>query len=136
MSDVSKAVGSGDIKSPEIAEIVEKIFSGVNLTTLLNTVDDRWKNELSRWALEDPLEGTEKALDDLLLHYARERLEEKIRHTRDRLTDAVRRGATQESQELNEEWKELQAELRDLASGVGPHAADGGGNLSGGEDGE
>ena len=127
VSKVSGSIEPGDIKSPEVAEIVEKIFSGVNLTTLLGTVDDRWKNELARWALEDPLEGTEKALDDLLLHYARQRLEEKIRHTRDRLTDAVRRGASQESQELNEEWKHLQTRLRDLIAGSGPHAADGGG---------
>ncbi len=136
MPKVKEIVRSGDIKSPEIAEIVEKIFSGVNLTTLLHTVDDHWKNELSKWALEDPLEGTEKALDDLLLHYARERLEEKIRHTRDRLTEAVRRGANQESQELNEEWKDLQAELRDLIAGKGLQGATGGGDLSGGEDGE
>ena len=136
VSKVMEVVGPGDIKSPDIAEIVEKIFSGVNLTTLLNTVDDRWKNELSRCALEDPLEGTEKALDDLLLHYARERLEEKIRHTRDRLTDAVRRGATQESQELNEEWKDLQARLRDLVAGKSSRGANGVGNSSGGEDGE
>jgi len=133
---VKEIVRIGDLKSPEIAEIVEKIFSGVNLTALLNTVDDRWKNELSRWALEDPLEGTEKALDDLLLHYARERLEEKIRHIRDRLMEAVRRGATQESQELNEEWKDLQVELRDLVAGKGQHNYSGGGNSSGGEDGE
>jgi DNA primase len=136
VSRVMEVVGPGDIKSPDIAEIVEKIFSGVNLTSLLNTVDDRWKNELSGWALEDPLEGTEKALDDLLFHYARERLEEKIRHTRDRLTDAVRQGASKESQELNEEWKDLQGQLRQLMAGGRPHVAIGGGNLSGGEDGE
>ena len=136
VSRVAEVVGPGDIKSPEIAEIVDKIFSGVNLTALLDTVDDRWKNELSGWALEDPLEGTEKALDDLLLHYARERLEEKIRHTRDRLTEAVRRGAKQESQELNEEWKNLQAELRDLVAGRGLHNVSWRGNPSGGEDGE
>jgi len=133
---VMEIVQPGDIISPEVAEIVEKIFSGVNLTTLLNTVNDHWKNELSGWALEDPLEGTEKALDDLLLHYARERLEEKIRHTRDRLTEAVRRGAKQESQELNEEWKDLQTELRELVAGKGLHGATGVGNPSGGEDGE
>ena len=133
---VMEVVRTGEIKSPEIAEIVEKIFSGVNLTTLLDTVEDRWKNELSRWALEDPLEGTDKALDDLLLHYARQRLEEKIRHTRDRLMEAVRRGAAQESQELNEEWKGLQSELRDLIAGKNSYAATGGGNSSGGEDGE
>lgn len=136
VSRVVEVVQSGDIKSPEIAEIVEKIFSGVNLTTLLNTVDNHWKNTLSRWALEDPLEGTEKALDDLLLHYARERLEGKIRHIRDRLMEAVRRGAAKESQELNEEWKDLQAELRDLVAGRGLHTFSGGGNPSGGEDGE
>ncbi|UCF88780.1 MAG: DNA primase [bacterium] len=129
-------VRPGDIKSPEIAEIVEKIFSGVNLTTLLDAVEDRWKNELSRWALEDPLEGTEKALDDLLLHYARERLEEEIRHVRDRLTEAVRRGDSEKSQELNEEWKTMQAQLRDLVSRKGLYAVSGGGNTSGGEDGE
>jgi DNA primase len=133
---VKEIVRPEDIKSPEIAELVEKIFSGVNLITLLNIVDDHWKNKLSRWALEDPLEGTEKALDDLLLHYARERLEEKIRHTRDRLMEAVRRGAAKESQELNEEWKGLQAELRGLASGRGSPGAVGEGNPSGGEDGE
>ena len=133
---VMEIVQPGDIISPEVAEIVEKIFSGVNLTTLLNTVNDHWKNELSGWALEDPLEGTEKALDDLLLHYARERLEEKIRHTRDRLTEAVRRGAKKESQELNEEWKNLQADLRDLVAGKGPHNISWRENPSGGEDGE
>jgi DNA primase len=105
------AIKPQDIENPEIAELVEKIFSGVNLTVLLGTVDDRWKNNLSRWALEDPLEGTEKALDDLLFHYARKRLEEKIRHIRDRLTEAVRRGTQKETRELNEEWKQLQAEL-------------------------
>jgi DNA primase len=136
LSKVMEVVNPGDIKSPEIAEIVEKFFSGVNLTALLGTVDDRWKNVLSRWALEDPLEGTEKALDDLLLHYARDRLEEKIRHTRDRLTEAVRQGATQESQELNEEWKKLQGELRDLVVGRKLHTILEGENPSGGEDGE
>ena len=133
---VMETVYPEDIKSPEIAEIVEKIFSGVNLITLLNTVDDHWKNKLSRWALEDPLEGTEKALDDLLFHYARERLEEKIRHTRDRLTEAVRRGAKKESQELNEEWKGLQTELRGLTPVKRSQGAVGEGNPSGGEDGE
>jgi DNA primase len=133
---VMEIIRPGDIKSPEITEIVEKIFSGVNLTALLNAVDDRWKNELSRWALEDPLEGTEKALDDLLLQYARDRLEEKIRHTRDRLTEAVRRGDTPKSQELNEEWKKLQGELRDLAAERKLHTISEGGNPSGGEDGE
>ncbi len=133
---VMEIIRPGDIKSPEIAEIVEKIFSGVNLTALLNAVDDRWKNELSRWALEDPLEGTEKALDDLLLHYARDRLEEKIRHTRDRLTEAVRRGDTPKSQELNEEWKKLQGELRDLVAERKLHNISEGEKPSGGEDGE
>ncbi len=133
---VMEIIRPGDIKSPEIAEIVEKIFSGVNLTSLLNAVDDRWKNELSRWALEDPLEGTEKALDDLLLHYARDRLEEKIRHTRDRLTEAVRRGDTPKSQELNEEWKKLQGELRDLVAERKLHNISEGEKPSGGEDGE
>jgi DNA primase len=133
---VMEIIRPGDIKSPEIAEIVEKIFSGVNLTALLNAVDDRWKNELSRWALEDPLEGTEKALDDLLLHYARDRLEEKIRHTRDRLTEAVRRGDTPKSQELNEEWKKLQGELRDLVAERKLHTISEGEKPSGGEDGE
>ena len=60
----------------------------------------------------------------------------KIRHTRDRLMEAVRRGATEESQELNEEWKGLQAELRGLAPGRGLPGAGGEGNPSGGEDGE
>ncbi len=133
---VMEIIRPGDIKSPEIAEIVEKIFSGVNLTALLNAVDDRWKNKLSRWALEDPLEGTEKALDDLLLHYARDRLEEKIRHTRDRLTEAVRRGDTPKSQELNEEWKKLQGELRDLVAERKLHTISEGEKPSGGEDGE
>jgi DNA primase len=133
---VKEIIRPGDIKSPEIAEIVDKLFSGVNLTSLLNAVDDRWKNKLSRWAMEDPLEGTKQALDDLLLHYTRERLEEKIRHIRDRLTEAVRRGAKKESQELNEEWKDLQVELRDLAGGKGLHIVSGRGNSSGGEDGE
>ena len=127
-----EAIRAEDMKSPDAAEMVEKIFSGVNLTTLLDTVNDRWNDLLSRWALEDPLEGTEKALDDLLLQHARERLEAKIRQTRDRLTEAVRQGTDQESQELNEEWKRLQAELRLLKAGGGLQPASGG-NSSGGE---
>jgi DNA primase len=123
-----------DIENPEIAELVEKIFSGVNLTVLFRTVDDRWKNNLSRWALEDPVEGTEKALDDLLIHYARKRLEEKIRHTRDRLTEAVRRGAEGETRELNEEWKQLQAELGRLKQADGRQLWVEEDNTSGGED--
>jgi DNA primase len=129
---VREAIRAEDMKSPEAAEMVEKIFSGVNLTALLDTVDDRWKNLLSRWALEDPLEGTEKALDDLLLQHAAERLGAMIRQTQDRLAEAVRRGADQESQELNEEWKRLQAELRLLKAGGGLRPASGG-NSSGGE---
>jgi DNA primase len=129
---VREAIRAEDMKSSDAAEMVEKIFSGVNLTTLLDTVNDQWKNLLSRWALEDPLEGTEKALDDLLLQHARERLEAKIRQTRDRLTEAVRQGTDQESQELNEEWKRLQAELRLLKAGGGLQPASGG-NSSGGE---
>jgi DNA primase len=132
---VMESVSPEEIKSPEIAEIVEKIFSGVNFSKLLSSVDDHWNNELSGWALEDPLEGTEKALDDLLFLYARERLEEKIRHTRDRLKEAVRSGAAKESQELNEEWKSLQIELRDLVAGKGLHVI-GEGNPPGGENGE
>jgi DNA primase len=123
-----------DIENPEIAELVEKIFSGVNLTVLLGTVDDRWKDNLSRWALEDPVEGTEKALDDLLIHYARKRLENRIRHTRDRLTEAVRRGAEEETRELNEEWKQLQAELGRLKKAHGRQLRTGENNTSGGED--
>jgi DNA primase len=123
-----------DIRSPEIAELVEKIFSGVNLTSLLRTVDDRWKNMLSRWALENPVEGTEKALDDLLLHYARERLEKRIRQARDQLMEAVRRGAAKETQELNKEWKRLQAELLHLKTGHGRLSWKEGEKTSGGED--
>jgi DNA primase len=129
---VREAIRAEDMKSPEAAEMVEKIFSGVNLTALLDTVDDRWKNLLSRWALEDPLEGTEKALDDLLCQHARERLGAMIRLTQNRLAEAVRQGADQESQELNEEWKRLQAELRLLKAGGGLQPASGG-NSSGGE---
>ncbi|MDF1535895.1 MAG: DNA primase [bacterium] len=129
---VREVLRAENMKSPEAAEMVDKIFSGVNLTTLLDTVNDKWKDLLSRWALEDPLEGTEKALDDLLLQHAREKLEEKIRQTRDRLTEAVRRGANQESRELNEEWKRLQTELRLLKTGGGLQPAPGA-NSSGGE---
>ena len=129
---VREVVRPQDMKSPEAAEIVEKIFSGVNLTALLDTVNDRWNDLLSGWALEDPLEGTEQALDDLLLQHAIDRTDSKIRQTRDRLMEAVRQGANQESQELNEEWKRLQAELRQLKAGGGLHPASGG-NTSGGE---
>jgi DNA primase len=129
---VRELIRAEDMKSPEAAEMVEKIFSGVNLTTLLDTVNDRWNDLLSRWALEDPLEGTEKALDDLLLQHAIDRLEARIRLIRDRLMEAVRQGTNQESQELNEEWKRLQAELRFLKAGGGLQPASGG-NTSGGE---
>ncbi len=129
---VRELIRAEDMKSPEAAEMVEKIFSGVNLTALLDTVNDRWNDLLSRWALEDPLEGTDKALDDLLLQHAIDRLESSIRQTRDRLMEAVRQGIDQDSQELNEEWKRLQAELRQLKAGGGLQPASGG-NTSGGE---
>jgi DNA primase len=128
------SIGPEDIESQEIAELIEKIFSGVNLTFLLETVDDRWQDLLSRWALEDPVEGTEKALDDLLLHYARERLEKKIRQTRDRLAEAVRQGAEHETRELNEEWKHLQTELSRLKSAHVRSPWTKEENISGGED--
>jgi DNA primase len=129
---VRELIRAEDMKSPEAAEMVEKIFSGVNLTALLDTVNDRWNDLLSRWALEDPLEGTDKALDDLLLQHAIDRLESSIRQTRDRLMEAVRQGIDHDSQELNEEWKRLQAELRQLKAGGGLQPASGG-NTSGGE---
>ena len=133
-SKASGWISPQEIEDPEITDLVEKIFSGVNLAVLLRTVDDRWTNTLSRWALEDPVEGTEKALDDLLLLYARERLEKKIRRIRERLAEAVSRGTEQETRELNEEWKHLQAELIRLKSeGHLPSWAEGG-KTSGGED--
>jgi len=105
-----------EIQDPEIADLVEKIFSGATLAGLLETVGDHWKNTFSRWALEDPVEGTEQALDDLLCLYTREKLEKKVRSVRERLTQAVERGSEQETRKLNEEWKDLQRELSRLRS--------------------
>ena len=63
VSKASVSIRPQEIQDPEIADLVGKIFSGVNLAVLLGTVDDWWKDTLSRWALEDPVEGTQQALE-------------------------------------------------------------------------
>ncbi len=127
-------INSQEIQDPEIADLVEKIFSGATLAGLLETVGDHWKNTLSRWALEDPVEGTEQALDDLLCLYLRERLEKKVQSVRERLTMAVQRGAEAETRKLNDEWKNLQRELSRLKSTDRARGRTGKNHSSGGED--
>jgi len=130
------SVSPRDIQDTEIAWIVEKIFSGVNLAGLLGTVSEHWENILSRWALEDPVEGTQQALDDLLGFYSRQKLEGKIRKVREKLARAVSAGSEKEKKELNEEWKGLQRELSRLKSSDRSTGPVGENQSSGGKDNE
>jgi len=116
---VKEYLQSDDFSGQGTPELVEKIFSGVNVSTLVDMVDENMKNTISRWALEDPAEGTGQALEDCLLQFVKNKLEKRIQKTSEKLTEAVEQGDDKTSQELNREWKQLQADLRDLKSGGG-----------------
>jgi len=117
---IREVVGPGDFPSPAMSGVVEKIYSGVTLGTLMDTVEDSLKNLLSGWALEDPVEGKEKALEDCLRRVAIRKLDNVIQETTKRLDNAVERGDDQEHRELTEEWKRLQDKRRMIKAGEEP----------------
>jgi DNA primase len=116
---VKKYVHPEDFTAPGTPQLVEKIFSGVNVNALADNLGEKLSNKISRWALEDPVEGTEQALEDCLLRFVEEKLERDIQIKSERLKEAVVRGDAKTSQELNEEWKKLQADLVALKGGKG-----------------
>ena len=98
----------GVFPSPGISELVMKIYSGTALDEIIQTSTDNMKNLLTGWALEDPVEGTEKALDDCLRRVTEKKLDQKIQETVNRLAAAEEKGNDSEYRELTEEWKRLQ----------------------------
>ncbi len=96
-----------EISSPEIAGLVEDMYGGATFDSLINSVSDQMKDLLSRWAVEDPVEGTGKALDDCLQWFANKRLERQIQETRDNLRQAEEKGDNKAFSELTKKWQDL-----------------------------
>ena len=110
ISRIKDAVDPEDFTSPGISELVRKIFSGAVLDEIIQATDDNMKNLLTGWALEDPVEGKDKALDDCLRRVTEKRLDQKIQETVNRLAVAEERGNDTEYRKLTEEWKRLQVQ--------------------------
>jgi DNA primase len=112
VSRVREVVNAEDFSNPAMSGVVEKIYSGVTLGALMDTVNDNLKDILSGWALDDPVEGKEKALEDCLHRVAVRKLDNMIQETTDRLENAAEREDDKEYRELTEEWKKLQDKRR------------------------
>ncbi len=117
---VREVVDARDFVNPAMSGVVEKIYSGVTLGILMDTVEDNLKDTLSGWALEDPVEGKEKALEDCLRRVAVRKLDNAIQKTTERLEKAAEREDDQEYRELTEEWKRLQDKRRMVKAGQEP----------------
>ncbi len=120
VSRVREVVDAEDFTSPAMSGVVEKIYSGVTLAALMDTVDDNLKDVLSGWALDDPVEGKEKALEDCLRRVAIRKLDKMIQETTERLENAAGREDDKEYRELTEEWKRLQGKRRMTKAGEEP----------------
>jgi len=112
VSRVREVVNAEDFTNPAMSGVVEKIYSGVTLGALMDTVNDNLKDILSGWALDDPVEGKEKALEDCLRRVAIRKLDNMIQETTERLENAAEREDDKEYRELTEEWKRLQDKRR------------------------
>ncbi|MEE8319107.1 MAG: DNA primase [bacterium] len=110
---VKEQISSEDLGSPELSKIVEKIFSGVTFNSLISSVDDRMKDLVSGWALEDPVEGTGKALDDCLSWFAKRKLQSSIRETKKKLQEAEKKGDEEEFGKLTRKSQELVKLMRE-----------------------
>ncbi len=104
---VKEQISSEDLGSPELSKIVEKIFSGVTFDSLISSIDDQMKDLISGWALEDPVEGTGRALDDCLSWFAKRKLESSIQETKKKLQEAEKTGDEKEFGKLTRKWQEL-----------------------------
>jgi len=112
VSRVREVVNAEDFTNPAMSGVVEKIYSGVTFGALMDTVNDNLKDILSGWALDDPVEGKEKALEDCLRRVAIRKLDNMIQETTERLENAAEREDDKEYRELTEEWKRLQDKRR------------------------
>jgi DNA primase len=120
VSRVREVVDVEEFTNPAMSGVVEKIYSGVTLGTLMDTVNDTLKDVLSGWALDDPVEGKEKALEDCLRRVAIKKLDNMIQKTTERLENAAVREDDKEYRELTEEWKRLQDRRRMTKAGEEP----------------
>ncbi len=131
---IREAVTPEDFSSPEMSGLVEKLFSGVNLNGLMDSVNEDLRSAISRWALEDPVEGMEESLESCLKWFEQRALEKKIQEQKGKWTEAVKQGTEENVQELAGEWQRLIKELDDLKSHRQMSPAGGAGaNTSGGE---
>lgn len=113
VQSVKKQISPDDLKSPELSKIVEKIFSGVTFDSLISNIDDQMKDLMSGWALEDPVEGTDRALVDCLRWFAARKLENRIHETKKKLREAEEQGNEKELRRLTRKWQELIQLLRE-----------------------
>lgn len=102
-----------DFSSPGVSGLVGKIFSGAALDDIIQNTDDNMKDLLTGWALEDPVEGKEKALDDCLRRVTEKKLDKMIQETENRLTLAAKKRDDAEYRKLTEEWERLQVQRHD-----------------------
>ena len=116
VSRIREVVTPEDFSGPGMAGLVEKLLSGVNLSSLMDSVDDDLRNAMTRWALEDPVEGKEESLESCLEWFQKKRLERKIQEKKEKWTRAVERGLEEKVQKLASEWQQLTRELDNLKS--------------------
>ncbi|MFV1956152.1 MAG: DNA primase [bacterium] len=130
---VKEQISPDDLGSPELSKIVEKIFSGVTFDNLISSIDDRMKDLISGWALEDPVEGTDRALDDCLSWFAKRKLENSIQETKVKLQEAEKKGDEKEFGKLTRKWQELIKLMREQKKTGAPTEDNGPATSPGGE---
>lgn len=102
-----------DLSSPEIASMMEDMFAGATFDSLINDVSDHMKDLLSKWALEDPVEGMDRALEDCLQWFANRKLERRIQEAKEKLQQAEAKGDEEEFKELTKRWQNLIGQKRE-----------------------
>ena len=83
----------------------------------MDNVENNLKDMISGWALVDPVEGKEEALEDCLRRVAIRQLDNMIQETKKQLENAAEREDDNEYRELTEEWKKLQDKRRMIYAG-------------------
>ncbi|UCF30880.1 MAG: DNA primase [bacterium] len=116
VSRIRETLTPEDFTGPGMSGLVEKLYAGVNLNSLVDAVDDNLKNALTRWALEDPVEGVDESLDSCLRWFAQKKLERNIQEKKRKWAVAVEQGLEEKVQELAGEWQRLTRELDGLRS--------------------
>ena len=113
---IREALRPEDFTSPGAANLVGRIYDGESLGDLLGSADDRMKDTLTGWAMEDPVEGMGESLESCLRGFHIEKLEKMLRRTKGNWTEAVEKGLATQAQENAREWQRLARQLDELKS--------------------